>query len=81
MLQRLITLTRRPLFHHGQAHDYNDATKKLLETVSSTVKGVQQVNYVVDHNPDLLAEEKAKMKQFLIYRYDPAVKYIYIRLG
>lgn len=71
----MCSLLRRPLFFHGSHHhhDVNDATKRLLETVSSTVKGIQQVNYVVEHDPSIPKEEKAKMKQFLIYRYDPAV--------
>ncbi|CAD8173071.1 unnamed protein product [Paramecium pentaurelia] len=73
MLQRLSTVFRRPMFWHGtHHHDSNDATKRLFDTVSSTVKGIQQINYVVEHNPKLTAEEKSKMKQFLIYRYDPA---------
>jgi len=56
-------MLRRPVFWHGSHHhDSNDATKRLFDTVSSTVKGIQQLNYVVEHNTKLSAEEKSKMK-------------------
>jgi succinate dehydrogenase (ubiquinone) iron-sulfur subunit len=53
--------------------DTNDATSKFIQSVSSTVKGIQQVNYVVEHDKSLTADQKASMKQFLVYRYNPAV--------
>jgi len=63
--------------HHQQhtpyvAEDKNDATSKFLESVTSTLKGITHVNYIVEHNPNLSDKEKAAMKRFLIYRYDPA---------
>jgi succinate dehydrogenase (ubiquinone) iron-sulfur subunit len=52
--------------------DHNDATKRFLSSLSGTVKGIQQINYVVEHDTSLTPEQKSSMKQFLIYRYDPA---------
>lgn len=53
--------------------DKNDATSNLLESVTSTIKGITHINDVVEHDPNLSPEEKAKRKQFLIYRSNPAV--------
>lgn len=52
--------------------DKNDATSRLLESVSSTLKGITHVNYVLEHNDRLTAEQKKSMKRFLVYRYDPS---------
>jgi len=64
---------------HGQqkhtpyvAEDKNDATSKFLDSVSSTLKGITHVNYVVEHNSNLSDAEKNAMKRFLVYKYDPA---------
>ncbi|KAL4503095.1 hypothetical protein ABPG72_014324 [Tetrahymena utriculariae] len=50
----------------------NDATSICLESISGTIKGLQKANYVVEHNPNLTSEEKKNLKQFLVYRYNPA---------
>jgi len=55
----------------AEPSDTNDATSQFLSSVSSTIKGIQHVNYVVEHNNSLTSEQKAKMKRFLIYRYNP----------
>lgn len=39
--------------------------------MTSTVKGYLNPNYIVENNPNLTAEEKATLKRFLIYKYDP----------
>jgi hypothetical protein len=54
--------------------DKNDATQNLLESVTSTIKGITHINYIEEHDPNLPEEEKAKMKRFLIYRSNPAVR-------
>jgi len=62
---------------HGNAYkpdDRNDATSQFLESVSSTLKGITHVNYVVEHDKNLTEEKKQSMKRFLVYRYDPSVK-------
>lgn len=46
-------------------------TSVFFESVTSTVKGYLNPNYIVEHDPNLKADEKAKMKRFLIYKYDP----------
>lgn len=46
-------------------------TSVFFESVTSTVKGYLNPNYIIEHNPNLTAEEKAVMKRFLIYKYDP----------
>lgn len=48
------------------------ATSNMIENISQTVKGIQHINYIKEFNPDLTAEEKASMKQFLVYRTDPS---------
>lgn len=53
--------------------DRNDQTKVMLEALTSTLKGIQHINYIEEHDPSLTAEEKAKRKRFLIYRSNPAV--------
>lgn len=55
----------------------NAATAQLFESVSSTLKGITHVNYVVEHQ-QLTEEEKAGKKRFLIYRYNPNVRRILI---
>lgn len=46
-------------------------TSVFFESVTSTVKGYLNPNYIIEHNPNLTAQEKAVMKRFLIYKYDP----------
>lgn len=48
-----------------------EETKVFFESLTSTVKGYLNPNYIVEHNPSLTAEEKASMKRFLIYKYNP----------
>lgn len=45
--------------------------KVFFESVTSTVKGYLNPNYIKEHDPSLTQEQKSKMKRFLIYRYDP----------
>jgi len=52
--------------------DQNDATSQFLESVSSTLKGITHVNYVVEHDNSISAERKKEMKRFLVYKYDPS---------
>ena len=59
--------------HKLETTERNDATSVFLQSVTSTLRGITHVNYVVEHDPNLTAEEKAQRKQFLIYRYNPAV--------
>lgn len=54
----------------------NDATAVCLESITGTIKGLVKANYVVEHNPSLTAADKKSLKQFLLYRYNPAVYYI-----
>lgn len=46
-------------------------SKVFFESVSATVKGYLQNNYIVEYDPKLSAEDKSKMKRFLVYRYNP----------
>lgn len=46
-------------------------TSVFFESVTSTVKGYLNPNYIVENNPKLTVEEKSTMKQFLVYKYDP----------
>ena len=56
-----------------EEEDRNDATKRFLDSVTSTIKGITHVNYIVENDPTLTAEQKQGKKRFLIYRYNPAV--------
>lgn len=56
--------------HHHSPIPKNE-TSVFFESVTSTVKGYLNPNYIVEHDPSLSAEDKVKMKRFLIYRYDP----------
>jgi len=60
--------------HHHRVvpDDRNDATSQFFESVTSTLKGITHVNYIVEHDGNLAEEAKKKMKRFLIYRYDPS---------
>lgn len=53
--------------------DANDATRNFIESVTSTLKGIQHVNYIEEFDNSLSDAEKAKRKRFLIYRSNPAV--------
>lgn len=55
-----------------RVEDRNDATSQLFESVSSTLKGITHVNYVIEHDPTISAEKRQSMKRFLVYRYDPS---------
>lgn len=46
-------------------------TSVFFESVTSTVKGYLNPNYITEHDPSLTAEQKTTMKRFLIYKYDP----------
>ena len=46
-------------------------TTIFFESVTSTVKGYMNPNYIKEHDPSLTEEQKSKMKRFLIYKYDP----------
>jgi succinate dehydrogenase (ubiquinone) iron-sulfur subunit len=46
-------------------------TNVFFESVTSTVKGYLNPNYILEHNSSLTTEEKASMKRFLIYKYNP----------
>lgn len=46
-------------------------TSVFFESVTSTVKGYLNPNYIQEHDPSLTPEQKATMKRFLIYKYDP----------
>lgn len=52
--------------------DKNDATTKFFQSVTSTLKGITHVNYIVEHDKNITDEQKANRKQFLIYRYNPS---------
>jgi hypothetical protein len=45
--------------------------KNFFESITSSVKGYLNPNAIVEHNPKLSELEKASMKRFLIYRYNP----------
>ena len=46
-------------------------TNVFFESVSSTVKGYMNPNYIKESDPSLTEEQKATMKRFLVYKYDP----------
>mgnify|MGYP000904072655 CR=1 FL=1 len=46
-------------------------TSVFFESVTSTVKGYLNPNYIKEHDPTLTPEQKATVKRFLIYKYDP----------
>ena len=59
--------------HQPVKDDQNDATSRFFDSVSSTLKGITHVNYIVEHDNNTSAEDKASFKRFLIYKYDPSV--------
>ena len=65
-----LSLGRR-YFSSSHEPKTRDEGKVFFESVTSTVKGYLNPNYIVEHNPALSAEEKETMKRFLIYKYDP----------
>jgi len=46
-------------------------TNVFFESVTSTVKGYMNPNYIIEHDNTLTAEQKSTMKRFLVYKYDP----------
>jgi len=51
--------------------DSNDSTSNFLASVNATIKGIAGANHVEEFNPQLTSEEKASLKRFLVFRYDP----------
>lgn len=43
-----------------------------MESVSSTIKGIQNINYIEEFNPSLTDADKKERKRFLIYRSNPS---------
>jgi succinate dehydrogenase (ubiquinone) iron-sulfur subunit len=75
MMNILRSALALPGFKFSNAHHHSPIPRKetsvFFESVTSTVKGYLNPNYIVEHDPSLPVEEKAKMKRFLIYKYDP----------
>ena len=46
-------------------------TREMIDSVSSTISGISQINYVEEFNPELSATDKEGLKQFLVYRSNP----------
>lgn len=46
-------------------------TSVFFESVTSTVKGYLNPNYIREHDPTITPEQKTTMKRFLVYKYDP----------
>lgn len=65
-----LTAARFNFSSHHDALPRNE-TSVFYKSVTSTVKGYLNPNYIVEHDPSLTPEKKAQMKQFLIYKYDP----------
>jgi succinate dehydrogenase/fumarate reductase iron-sulfur protein len=63
-------LALRRCFSSEQPAARNE-TSVFFESVTSTVKGYLNPNYIVEHDPSLTAEERGSMKRFLVYKYDP----------
>jgi hypothetical protein len=53
---KLHSISQRAFATQPVAADRNDATSKFLASVGGTVKGLSQLNYTVEHNPNLTAE-------------------------
>lgn len=60
---------------------FGDASNVVTDSVQSTIKGFQNVNYVEEHDPSLTEEQKKSMKRFLIYRSNPSVCSSNLSLG
>ena len=75
MIRLLKSALSVPRFAFSGGHHHSPVPKNetsvFFESVTSTVKGYLNPNYIVENDPNLPAEEKAKMKRFLIYKYDP----------
>lgn len=75
MIKFLRSALALPGFKFSTGHHHSPIPKNetavFFESVTSTVKGYLNPNYIVEHDPSLSAEDKAKMKRFLIYKYDP----------
>jgi succinate dehydrogenase (ubiquinone) iron-sulfur subunit len=74
MIKFLKTALSLPRFAFSSVHHTplpRDETSVFFESVTSTVKGYLNPNYIVEHDANLKAEDKVKMKRFLIYKYDP----------
>jgi len=52
--------------------DNAGATSNMIENINQTIKGIQHINYVKEHDPTLTEEQKKSMKQFLVYRTNPS---------
>lgn len=60
------------LFSSGHSENLGKPESKVFfESVTTTVKGFLHSNYIVEHNPNLTEADKANMKRFLVYRYNP----------
>jgi succinate dehydrogenase (ubiquinone) iron-sulfur subunit len=75
MIKLLRSALVLPKYRFSTGHHHTPVPKSetsvFFESVTSTVKGYLNPNYIVEHDPSLSAEDKAKMKRFLIYRYNP----------
>lgn len=72
--QRLLTRQARAFSSTTpEGADRNDAASVFLESITSTIKGIQHVNNIEEHDKNLTEEQKKSMKRFLIYRSNPSV--------
>ena len=55
----------------GQQPAPRNETSVFFESVTSTVKGYLNPNYIIEFDSTLTPEQKSTMKRFLIYKYDP----------
>lgn len=66
-LQRLL-----PKGKHMRTFASGDSkTGQMIDSVSSTISGISQINYVEEFNPALTETDKEGLKQFLVYRSNP----------
>lgn len=49
----------------------NEATQTMINSISSTIKGMMNINRIVEYDDSLTESDKANKKRFLIYRSNP----------
>ena len=61
------------VFNMDTQIDSNDSTQNLLKQMKSHAKGLANVNYTEEFNPNLTEKEKKGLKRFLVFRSNPQV--------
>ncbi len=60
--QSLFSKSCQPFSAFEKLAESHEATAVCIESITGTIKGLTKTNYVVEHNPQLTAEQKKGLK-------------------